>query len=154
MQQCYPEKPVPNYLGLPTNALLTQSLKNSITTRSLLARISIQSGTQESASDGNAIASIYDTILQLSSIYEKDVKPKLTVFATKLKEMGAFLNEAQQTDPAIARIIPIIDELHLQGNVIMSIGKVLESDFKEAAAAHSNYLLASTRIKAIASYPE
>lgn len=151
VQQCYPEKPVPNYLGLPTNALLTQSLKNSITTRSLLARISIQSGTQESASDGNAIASIYDTILQLSSIYEKDVKPKLTVFATKLKEMGAFLNEAQQTDPAIARIIPIIDELHLQGNVIMSIGKVLESDFKEAAAAHSNYLLASTRIKAIAS---
>lgn len=151
VQQCYPEKPVPTYLGLPTNALLTHSLKTSLMTRSLLARVGVQSGTREGASDGSTIASIYDTMLQLSSIYEKTTKPKLTVFADKLREIGAFLTEAKQVDQATARVIPIIEELHLQGNVLISIGKVLDSDFKEAAAANSNYLLASTRIKAIAS---
>lgn len=158
IQQCYPEKPVPSYLGLPMNALLTQSLKNSIATRSLLARIgmglqsgAIREGVGEGISNGSTIASIYDTILQLSSVYERDVKPKLAVFAEKLKEMGVFLGEAKRTDSATARVIPIIEELHLQGSVIISIRNILDSDFKEATAANSNYLLASSRIKSIAS---
>lgn len=156
IQQYYPEKPVPSYLGLPTNALVTQNLKSSITTRSLLARMGMDLRTTTNGGDGDdmenrdTVASVYETILRLSSVYEKEIKLKLTEFADKLKEIDLWLSEANYTDPATARVIPIIEELHLQGNAIILISKALESDFKEAIAANNNYLLATSHIKSIA----